>query len=199
MGMTMALRISTTMAFLAAMAPVALAPAAASASPLAFTFEFDTPAFVKPELAPLNALFTTAGIDRVFGSLAYDSEDAVFVTSEFTLSSNIDVLFDLPPDELVFAPFSGNLNQIRSWEVRIDGFRYILELTGLDPLELLPNRWFGGLITETGEGNVFDLVAAGGGLTPQVIPLPAALFPMLGALGLLAGLAGVSARRRTIA
>jgi hypothetical protein len=191
-------RIPHLVALVMAIASFSHASAPAQSATLIFDFQFDVPVFEKPELAPLNDLFVASGIDRVLGRLSYDSREAAFtVTSNFAFSSNIDALFDTPPDELVFITSSGNLNQIRSWDVGIGGVRYLLELTGLDPDEPRPNQWFGGRISETPPDppNVFELVEAGGGLTP--IPLPAAMPLLLGGLGALVAL-GLRDRRRRL-
>lgn len=183
-------RVVALAVLLAAMAQFGLVGTPASAAPLTFKFVFDVPDFSKPELDPLEQLFMSNGVTEVTGMVSYDSDDADFVTSNFLLTSNIDPLFDQSPDELVFAP-TGNLNQIRSWEVHIAGVRYILELTGLDETDTLPNRWFGGQILGF-PNNTFDLTSAGGGLTQ--IPEPSTLTLLLGGL---AGLAAVRLRRRS--
>jgi hypothetical protein len=137
-----------------------LAGTPAEAVPLAFSFEFDAPDFTKPELDPLEQLLTSNGISKVTGTLSYVSEDTDFVTSNFSPASNIDAVFKRTPGELVSGN-TGKLNQVRSWETHIAGVRYILELMGLDPTEPSPpNLWFGGMVLDFTEVNVYDLTAA---------------------------------------
>lgn len=150
-------------------------PLSAKAVPVGFNFKFEVPDFTEVELLPLEQLFVDDGVTGVSGSVFWDTDDADFVTSNFTLMSNMDSLFDQTPDELVFSP-GGNLNQIRSWEVELSGTRFILQLTGLDETDVLPNMWFGGAILTPDDDNVFELTAAGGGLTPASVPEPAMLW-----------------------
>lgn len=193
----MSVRMGPVISFLTALASAGIAGTAASAALLSFNFTFDTPNFSKPELDPLESLFSSNGISSVTGTLSYDSNDAVFVTSNFTFSSNIDALFDQAPGELVFAP-GGNLNQIRSWRVAIGGVDYILELTGLDETDLVhPNEWFGGRVPGFPD-NVFELTAAGGGLTPSPVPAPAGLALLAGGLGLLGAVRRGKRRSRAV-
>lgn len=173
-------RFSLALTFLGIALPLAFVGTPAKSELAAFNFQFNAPNFSQPELDPLNQIFTGNSITQATGKLTYDTADAVFVTSNFTLRSNIDSLFDQTPEELVFAP-SGNLNQIRAWEVNIGGVRFLLELTNLDETDTLPNRWFGGRIVETGD-NVFGLTEAGGGLTPTRVPEPATLALFLASL-----------------
>jgi hypothetical protein len=180
-------------AILPAMVPLGLAIAPADATTLKFSFQFDAPDFSKPELDPLEQLFSSNGITQVTGMLAYDSNDTGSVTSNFSFMSNIDYLFEQPPGELVFS--GGILNQVRSWETHIAGVRYILELTGLDPTDgVHPNEWFGGMVLDVPEISVYELTAAGGGLTPEPVPVPPALPLLLGGLG---GLMAIGLRRST--
>jgi len=167
--------------------------APAKSVPVAYNFQFDVPDFSKPELSVLEQLFLDNSIAEVTGMVGWDTDDAVFVTSNFTFASNIDSLFDQTPDELVFAP-SGNLNQIRSWEVELGGVMYLLELTGLDETDTIPNRWFGGQLLPWPD-TTYDLTEAGGGLMPMSVPEPATL-ALLGA-GLLALSFGSALRRHT--
>lgn len=160
--------------FISFSAPILLISPTVKSEPIAFNFTFDAPSFTDSALSPLNQIFLDNSITQVNGMVAWDTDDAEFVTSNFILTSNIDGIFDSTPDELVFAP-SGNLNQIRRWEIEIGGTPYILELTGLDPSDTSPNQWFGGQITSPDSPNTFELTDAGGGLTPKRIPEPTTL------------------------